>query len=324
VSIPNPEPDLLDAYSRAVVAVAEDVSGSVVKIDSTGPARRPGRGARPRDAVRGTGSGFVLSPDGFILTNSHVVHGATRLEATLAEGRVVPARLVGEDPDTDVAVLRVEAAELVPVRLGDSSTLRVGQLVVAIGNPHGFQCTVTAGVVSALGRSLRAESGRLIDDVIQTDAALNPGNSGGPLVTSRGEVIGVNTAVILPAQGISFAIAINTAAHVVGHLIREGRVRRSTIGIAAQNVPLQRRVSRFHGLDAESAVLVMSVEPSRPAHTAGVKEGDRIVRFDDTPVRGVDDLHRLLTEERSRRPARITVLRGPEMLELPIVPAPRD
>jgi S1-C subfamily serine protease len=247
--------ELLDAYSRAVVGAADSVSPSVVSIDVT----RSGRKA-PGGELRGNGSGFVFTPDGFILTNSHVVHGASSIEVSLAKGRYYQAELIGDDPDTDLAVIRISAPRLVPASLGSSRAVRVGQLVIAIGNPYGFQCTVTAGVVSALGRSLRSRSGRLIYDVIQTDAALNPGNSGGPLVTSSGEVVGVNTAVIMPAQGICFATGIDTAKFVVGQLFKYGRVRRSSIGVAGANVPLPRRFVRFHGLQVESGVRVVSIE----------------------------------------------------------------
>src|SRR5712692_2008460 len=273
---------LLDAYSQAVVSAAEQVSPAVVNIEVQSQ-RGSMSSSDPRHApeVRGSGSGFVLTPDGFILTNSHVVHGAAQIIVTLADGRREQADLIGDDPDTDVAVVRIHAPHLAPARLGDSHTIRVGQLVVAIGNPYGFQCTVTAGVVSALGRSLRSQAGRLIDNVIQTDAALNPGNSGGPLVTSRGDVIGVNTAVILPAQGICFAIGINTATFVAGRLIKDGRIKRGYIGVAGQNVPLPRRLVRFHDLPVEAGVLVVSVEHNSPAERAGLVEGDIIVGFDE-------------------------------------------
>src|SRR5919106_3641088 len=246
---------LLDAYSAAVTAVAEKVSASVVNVEVKHyPDRQPSPSGEPME-LRGSGSGFVFTPDGFILTNSHVVHRASRLGVTLSDGRSFEGHLIGEDPDTDLAVVRINADGLTPAVLGDSKSIRVGQLVVAIGNPYGFQCTVTAGVVSALGRSLRSGSGRLIDDLIQTDAALNPGNSGGPLVTSRSEVIGVNTAIIRAAQGICFAIAIDTAKFVAGRLIRDGIVRRSYIGVGGQNVPLHRRLVRFHQLPVERGLL---------------------------------------------------------------------
>lgn len=316
--------ELLDAYSRAVVGVAEAVSPSVVKIDLR--QRRPAdraRRSRPDREPQGGGSGFIITPDGFALTNSHVVGGAESIEVTLLDGRRLPARVVGDDPDTDLAVLRIEGTELVPVRMGDSQKLRVGQLAIAIGNPYGFQCTVTAGVVSALGRSIRARSGRLIENVIQTDAALNPGNSGGPLVDSRGEVIGINTAVILPAQGLCFAIAINTAKFVAGRLIKDGRISRSYIGIAGQDVPLHRRLVRFHGLRLPNGVWVSSVQKDSPAARGGVQEGDFIVAFGDVPVGGVDDLHRLLTEEQAGARITLTVLRNGEKKTLYVVPGPR-
>src|SRR5256886_6371542 len=262
---------LLDAYSAAVTAAAERVSPSVVNVEiRQRPDNRQPSPSRPME-LRGSGSGFVFTPDGFILTNSHVVHRASRLGVTLPDGRSFETHLIGEDPDTDLAVIRVIADGLVPAVLGDSKSIRVGQLVVAIGNPYGFQCTVTAGVVSALGRSLRSHSGRLIDDVVQTDAALNPGNSGGPLVTSRGEVIGVNTAVILPAQGLCFAIAINTAKHVAGLLIRNGKIRQGHIGVAGQNVTLQRRLVHQPSLAVTSGILGISVEPNGPTHPAGLR-----------------------------------------------------
>ena len=312
--------DLLDAYSAAVTAAAERVSPSVVNVEiRQRPDNRQPSPSRPME-LRGSGSGFVFTPDGFILTNSHVVHRASRLGVTLPDGRSFEAHLIGEDPDTDLAVIRVNADGLVPAVLGDSKSIRVGQLVVAIGNPYGFQCTVTAGVVSALDRSLRSHSGRLIDDVVQTDAALNPGNSGGPLVTSRGEVIGVNTAVILPAQGLCFAIAINTAKHVAGLLIRNGKIRRGHIGVAGQNVTLQRRLVHQHSLAVTSGILVISLEPNGPAHRAGLREGDVIVAYGSHPVASIDELHRLLTEEQVGTKIELTLLRSGEKLTLEVVP----
>jgi S1-C subfamily serine protease len=312
--VPRPsDADLLDAYSRAVIAAAERVSPAVVNIE----VRPPSGGRR---GIGGSGSGFLFTPDGFILTNSHVVHGATKIDVTLTDGRRLPADFVGDDPGTDLAVIRVDAPNLVPASLGDSQSLQVGQLVIAIGNPYGFQCTVTAGVVSALGRSLRARTGRLIDNVIQTDAALNPGNSGGPLVTSRGEIIGVNTAMILPAQGICFAIAVNTAKFVAGRLIKDGKITRGYIGVAGQNTPLPRRLVRHHHLPVESGVLVLSVEPQSPAQQAGLLEGDVIIGFDEQPIAGIDDLHRLLTEKQVGVRSSLTILRRTERIVLDIVP----
>jgi S1-C subfamily serine protease len=318
---------LLDGYSRTVTAVAAAVSPSVVRIDVEGvkdPQRpqRPGRPRSPNESI-GSGSGFVFTPDGFVLTNSHVVNGARRIIVTLLDGRKLPGHPVGDDPDTDLAVIRLYAPEFTAVPLGDSSSLRVGQIAIAVGNPFGFDYSVTAGVVSALGRSLRTQSGRLVDDVIQTDAALNPGNSGGPLVDSRGHVIGVNTAMILPAQGICFAIAANTASFVVGKLIHEGKIRRSFLGVAGQNVPLHRRVVRFHGLAMESAVFVVQVEPDSPGARAGVRDGDLIVGFGDKPIAGIDDLHRLLTEEQADTETALTVLRGSERHLLTVKPVLR-
>jgi S1-C subfamily serine protease len=312
---------LLDAYSRAVITAAEIVSPSVLNLEVHQPSER-GQAMGPRfpQQARGHGSGFIFTPDGFILTNSHVVHNASKIEVTLTDGRSFQADLVGDDPETDLAVLRIEAGNLMPASLGDSQALRVGQLVIAIGNPYGFQCTVTAGVVSALGRTLRSRSGRLINNVIQTDAALNPGNSGGPLVTSQGQVVGVNTAIILPAQGICFAIAVNTAKFVAARLIRDGKIRRSFIGVAGQDVPIQRRVVRLNGLEVESGVLVVSVEAQSPAEKAGLLEGDVIVGYDDHSVGGIDTLHQLLTEEKVGVKSVVTVIRRGEKRILHIVP----
>jgi len=296
---------LLDAYSEAVVRTVEIASPAVVKIE----------------AGRGGGSGFVFTPDGLLLTNSHVVGHAPSVSVTLADGRSLRGDIVGDDPHTDLAVVRVGGSSLPTLPFGDSRGVRVGQIAIAIGNPFGFQCTVTTGVVSALGRSLRARSGRLIDDVIQTDAALNPGNSGGPLVTTRGEAIGVNTATIMSAQGLCFAIGSNTARFVVSRLIRDGRIRRSYIGVGGQNVPVPRRVVVAHRLATASAVLVVSIERGSPGERSGVREGDLIVAFDGRPLGGVDDLHRLLTDERIGVPAPLTVVRGIELRTVTIVPA---
>ncbi len=301
---------LLDAYSEAVITAAERVNPSVVNIEFQQQNRRGG-----------SGSGFIFTPDGFILTNSHVVHGANGVEVTLSDGQRYQADKVGDDPDTDLAVVRITAANLVPATFGDSQSIRVGQLVIAIGNPYGFQCTVTSGVISALGRSLRSQSGHLIDNVIQTDAALNPGNSGGPLVTSNGEVIGVNTAVILPAQGMCFAIAINTATFVAGRLIKDGKIRRGYIGVAGQNVPLHRRLVRGHDLPAATGILVVSIEPNSPAQRAGLREGDIIAGFADHPVADIDALHRILTDHQPGVRAPVLILRGTDKLVLQIEPS---
>ena len=306
--------ELLDAYSRAVVGAADRVSPSVVNIEVWH------RGQQGDREMQSGGSGFIFAPDGFILTNSHVVQGVSRIEVSLLDGRRFRAERVGDDPGTDLAVIRIPASSLVAAPLGDSQRVRVGQLVVAIGNPYGFQYTVTSGVVSALGRSLRSLSGRLIDNVIQTDAALNPGNSGGPLVTSRGEVIGVNTAVISAAQGICFAIGSNTARFVVSSLLKYGRVRRSYIGVGGQNITIPRRAVRFHGLSAATGVLIESVEPDSPAMRAGLRKGDIIAGFGGTDVPDIDALHKLLTEETVGTTFPLVVLRSAEKLYVNIIP----
>jgi len=305
----HPEDDeLLDAHSRAVVHAVETVGPSVVRVE----------------LGRGGGSGVVFTPDGLVLTNNHVVESAERLNVLLPDGRSLRADLVGRDADTDLAVIRVDASSGPPLSwatLGDSSAIRVGQVAVAIGNPYGFHHSVTTGVVSALGRSLRARSGRMMDDIIQTDAALNPGNSGGPLVTTRGEVIGINTAVILRAQGLCFAIASNTARFVASRLIRDGRIRRSFIGVGGQNVPVPRAIARANQIAAASGVLVESVEPKSPADTAGLREGDVIIAFGGEAVTGIDQLVRRLSEERIGQPALVTVLRRGHRRQLTVVPA---
>jgi S1-C subfamily serine protease len=313
---PVTDDQVLDSYSQTVSRVVEKVRPTVVNIRTL--RARPERpdGMEPG----GSGSGFVIAPDGYILTNSHVVHGAGKMEVALADGRSVSAALVGDDPETDLAVIRIHAGDLVHVHLGDSQSVRVGQIAIAIGSPFGFQQTVTAGVVSALGRSMRSQSGRLIDNIIQTDAALNPGNSGGPLVNARGEVIGVNTAIILPAQGICFAIASNTAKFVAAWLIKEGRIRRGWIGVAGQNVPIHPRVARFHRLPANHGVLVAGVEPRSPASRAELREGDVIVAFNDKTVAHIDELHRHLVAAAIGIPTKITLLRLTEKMDLTITP----
>jgi S1-C subfamily serine protease len=302
-----PQPDdqaLLDAYSTAVIRAVDAVGPAVVKIE----------------AKRGGGSGVVFTPDGLILTNSHVVDGAGPLTVVMPDGASMRADLLGHDADTDLAVVRVDGRALPFATLGDSRAVRVGQVAIAIGNPYGFQHSVTAGVVSALGRSLRARSGRLMDDIIQTDASLNPGNSGGPLVTTGGEVMGINTATIMPAQGLCFAIASNTARFVAARLIRDGRIRRSYIGVGGQTVPIPRAVARANQIAVSSGVFVVSVEPNSPAQLAGLRDGDVVLAFTGEPVTGLDDLHRLLTEDRIGTPQALTILRSAERRTLTIVP----
>jgi S1-C subfamily serine protease len=324
--VPPEDQALLDAYSRAVIDVVDRVGPAVVglSIRDESVHAAPGRGPRP---AGGTGSGVVVAPDGLILTNSHVAGAAgsaSTIAVTTAEGQRLTARLVGDDPDTDLALLRVDQGVTMPAaRLGDSKRLKRGQLVIAIGNPLGFESTVTTGVVSALGRSLRARTGRLIDDVIQTDAALNPGNSGGPLVSSRGEIVGVNTAVIMGAQGICFAVAANTASFVLGELVRHGRVRRAFIGLSAQQTALPARLRRAAGLEQQSAVMVSAIEPGGSVDRAGLKPGDIVLGLDGTPITGADDLVRLLTGEKIGQPVALDVLRATERLTISVVPEER-
>lgn len=314
--------ELLDAYSRAVVTAAERVGPAVVRVDiQRAISVRSRRGTSQRD-VSGHGSGFIFTPDGFVLTNSHVVQGARAVRVEIPDGRSVAAEVVGDDPDTDVAVLRIDAGEVKWAALGDSGALRVGQLVIAIGNPLGFQSTVTAGVVSALGRSFRSTTGRLIDDVVQTDAALNPGSSGGPLVDSRGEVVGVNTAVILPAQGICLAVGISTVQVVAAKLIRDGRVQRGYIGIGGQNIALEPSAARALGMPG-GGVLVLNVESNSPAARAGIRQGDVVIGLDDKPVAGIDDLHRALTDDRIGREIELEILRERTRLAVTVRPEGR-
>jgi S1-C subfamily serine protease len=323
--LPTEDQALLDAYSRAVIDVVDRVGPAVVRIDVK---------AKEGRANGGTGSGVIVAPDGLVLTNSHVVSGqgsngqglggGTQVTVATVDGRSLTARIVGDDPDTDLALVRIDAPVTLPAAaLGNSKLLKRGQLVIAIGNPLGFESTVTTGVVSALGRSLRARSGRLIDDVIQTDAALNPGNSGGPLVSSRGEVVGINTAVILGAQGICFAVAANTANFVLGELVRHGRVRRAFIGIAAQQIAIPRRLRYAAELNQESAVLAATVEPGSPAERAGVKSRDIILSLDGTAITGADDLIRALVGDKIGRTVEIDILRGGSRQALALVPQER-
>jgi S1-C subfamily serine protease len=305
--------ELLDAYSRAVVAAVDTVGPAVVGIEVGDRGGSPGH-------PTGSGSGFLFTPDGLIVTNSHVVHRAQSLGVRLPDGRESEADVIGDDPATDLAVLRISGGPFPWVGLADSSRVRVGQVAIAVGNPYGFQHSVTTGVVSALGRSLRGRTGRLIDDVIQTDAALNPGNSGGPLVTTSGQVIGVNTAVIMPAQGLSFAIASNIVRFVASRLLKDGRIRRSYIGVAGERTPIPRRLAREHSLAMSSGIRVGSIEPSSPAAVAGIEPGDLIVSFDDVAVAGVDDLHRLLDEDHIGRASRLVVLRAGAVRQLTVVP----
>jgi S1-C subfamily serine protease len=313
----DPSAELLDAYSCVTVGVSEKVCPSVVNVEVlrlTG--RRGGRG--------GNGSGFVFRPDGYLLTNSHVVHDADLIQITFPDGKQMSADLVGDDTETDLAVLKVDGAGLPTTALGRSSKMKVGQLVIAVGNPLGFQCTVTAGVVSALGRLLRGQSGRLISDIIQTDAALNPGNSGGPLVNFRGEAIGVNTAIIPEAQGICLAISSDTAAWVSDGLIKDGRIRRGYLGVAGQRVALPSRLMKEHGLPRETGMMVLGVDGGSPGQSAGLRKRDVVVAFNGQPVSGVDDLHRLLSAHGVGMKSTVTILRGGKKLELAVVPEERN
>jgi S1-C subfamily serine protease len=308
-----PEAGLLDAYSAAVTAAVAKVAPAVAHV-------RVERAKAPRGAREGSGSGFVITPDGYMVTNSHVAGGASALEVTLPDGRTAAATMVGDDPHSDLAVLKVGAGDLAWCRFGDSGAVKVGQIAIAIGSPYGFQHTVTAGIVSALGRSMRAQTGRILDNILQTDASLNPGNSGGPLVDSGGNVIGVNTAVILPAQGLCFAIGSSTAERVAIALIREGRVRRAYLGVGGQTLALPRRIVRHFGLVRESGVRIESIEQGSPAAAAELQRGDVIIALDSQPIATVDDLQRLLVGDTIGRSIEIQVVRRDRVLALPLTP----
>ncbi|MDX2306152.1 MAG: trypsin-like peptidase domain-containing protein [Microscillaceae bacterium] len=309
---------LLDAYSQAVVGASQRVSASVahLKVQQKSSRRRRNPDRQPS----GSGSGFIISKEGFIVTNSHVVSQAAKIEVNLTDGRKFQAELVGSDPATDLAVIHINADNLQTVQFGDSSKLQVGQLAIAIGNPYGFEHTLTAGVISALGRSLRSSTGRLIDNVIQTDAALNPGNSGGPLLNSRGEVIGINTAIILPAQGICFAVASNTAEFIIGKLLTKGRVRRGFLGIAGQTTRLPQSFIREFALNQDAAVLVQQVEPDAPTYNRELQKGDLILQFNQQPVRGIDDLHKLLDEDKIGERVKLGIIRDKSRLDITVIP----
>jgi S1-C subfamily serine protease len=314
---PIPDATLLDAYSHAVSSAVAAVAPAVAHVRVERSARSS-RGAR--SAREGAGSGFLITPDGYLVTNSHVAGGASALEVTLPDGRTVSAEIVGDDPDSDLAVLKVGAGDLAWSRFGDSSAVRVGQIAIAIGSPYGFQHTVTAGIVSALGRSMRARTGRMLDNILQTDASLNPGNSGGPLVDARGAVIGVNTAVIVPAQGICFAIAASTAERVAILLIREGRVRRAYLGIGGQTLELPRRIVRHFDLGRESGVRIETIESGSPAATSELARGDVIVALDGAPIANVDDLQRMLVGDAIGRRVEVRVVRRDRIVAVSVTP----
>lgn len=313
-SQPSSDDELLDQYSKVVNSAYRTISPAVVKVDIVRHAKK----GDPQ--AKGSGSGFVFTPDGFILTNSHVVHEAESIDVLFTDGRKLTARLIGDDPHTDLAVIKVDGFNLKYAKLGDSSRLQVGQVVIAIGNPFGFECSVTSGIVSALGRSIRSNSGRLIEQVIQTDAALNPGNSGGPLVNSRGEVVGVNTAIILPAQGICFAVPASTAQWVASQLMREGRIRRAFLGVAGQNILLPEGLMHIDRLPVEGGVHVASIDQGSPAHAGGIREGDVIIAVNGLMVKTMDDLHRFLTTDKIGERIRCILIRQFEKIVVDVIP----
>ncbi len=309
----NDDAALLDAYSQTVSGVVDAARDSVVNIR----VRHAANGQRNGE---GSGSGFIITPDGYIVTNSHVVHGATTIQVALADGRTYSAELIGDDPDSDLAVIRINAPDLRHIQFGNSSQLRVGQIAVAIGSPLGFQQTVTAGVISALGRTMRAQSGRTMENIVQTDAALNPGNSGGPLLNSHGEVVGVNTAIIPSAQGICFAIASNSAELVAAWLIKDGRIRRAWLGIHGQTAPLHPRIARYLGVKNSQGVLVLDIEPDSPGAKAGLREGDLLVGLKNKPITSIDDLQRVLVGSEIGVKSKLEIVRRTYRLELEIIP----
>lgn len=315
-----PDDEILDAYSRAVISAAEKVSPAVVNIEVGHKVIRGSERFQAGKEVRGCGSGFIFTPDGYIITNSHVVRHATHLDVAFSDGRKLPAQIIGNDPYTDLAVVKVDASDLPTVKFGDSKSIKVGQLVIAIGNPYGFQCTITSGVVSAMGRSLRTDSGRLVDGVIQTDAALNPGNSGGPLITSKGEVIGVNTAIIYPAQGICFAIPSSIAEFVADRLIKEGKIRRGYIGIAGYDIHPDSHIVKSWNLSAKKGIVIAKVQANSPGEKCGLHEGDVIVGFNGQDIANVDDLHRLLSRDSIGIKSELAVMRQTNRLTLEVVP----
>lgn len=315
----NQEMQNLDAYSQTVIGVAQKVSNAVVQIKVNKPAKPQQRNKKKKQPF-GTGSGFIISSDGLIVTNSHVISKALNIKVVLQDGRQFAARLIGDDPATDIAVLQIDADNLTSISFSDSDQLQVGQLAIAIGNPYGFQYSLTAGVVSALGRTLRSESGRLIDDVIQTDAALNPGNSGGPLVNSNGQVIGVNTAVILPAQGLCFAVSAKLAEYIVSQLIIEGKVKRAYIGIGGQTIPIHPRVVKQYQLKKTSAVMVQNMESEGPAYNSSLQARDIIIKMNDLPISSIDDLHKLLNAQTIDKTVKLLVLRNGQATLVDIVP----
>jgi len=312
---PENEGHLLDAYSEAIIAATRIASPAVVKIKISRPLQGRGRRQQP-----GGGSGFIISPEGFIVTNNHVAEGDSRIEVELQDGNIYEAAVTGLDPYTDLAVLKIYTSNLPNVSFQNNDPVRVGQLAIALGNPYGFQCTVTTGVVSALGRTLKTKSGRSIDNVIQTDAALNPGNSGGPLVDSRGGVIGVNTAIIYPAQGLCFAISAGTAEYIVGKLIMEGHVRRAFLGIAGQYIPLPLRVIHYNKLETVSGVRVEHLERSSRIDNHSINKGDIIIQFNGEPVTGIDSLQKLLDEETIGKQLEIGILRKGRKQMIKVVP----